>query len=295
MTTDATCAVHAATPPQMREPGADTWVTRGANFVVAVSRVKAGARLVRASSPDEHFVFLPDAGARIEAGNSGSGEAGQSVDADAESLIIVPPGASTITARGEGHVVRVFSHLAADLAALAGNAAVYAAGAPGVAPLVPWPEPRGGYRLRHYRVADFDKPDSNMRIFRSTNLMINVLKRRMEPRDVRKLSPHSHADFEQASLAVQGTYLHHLRWPWTPDMTAWREDQHVEMGSPSVLVVPPKVVHTSANLTAPGWLIDIFAPPRLDFSAKAGLVCNAEEYPVPPGVDLSVYAAAGAA
>lgn len=295
MSYDATCATHATTPPQIREPGADTWLTRGANFVVAVSRVKAGTRLARAANADEHIVFLPDTGARVEAGAQSSEAAGQAIDADAESLLIVPPGASAVTARGDGHVVRVFSHRAADLAALAGNAANYAAGAPGVAPLEPWPEPRGGYRLRHYRVADYDKPDSNMRIFRSTNLMINVLKKRNELRDPRKLSPHSHADFEQASLAVQGTYVHHLRWPWTPDMTAWREDRHVEMGSPSVLVVPPRVVHTSANITAPGWLIDIFAPPRLDFSAKPGLVCNADEYPVPPGVDLSAYASAGAA
>ena len=86
-----------------------------------------------------------------------------------------------------------------------------------------------------------------------------------------------------------------MRWPWTPDATTWREDQHVEMGSPSVLVVPPKVVHTSANVHGPGWLIDIFSPPRLDFSAKPGMVCNANEYPVPPGVDLSAYAAGGAA
>lgn len=288
MTHDATCARHGATPPQIREPGADTWLTRGANFVVAVSRVGKGTRLARAANADEHIVFLPDAAALVEAGT-------EKIEAAAESVLIVPPGASAVTARGEGHVVRVFSNRARDLLELAGNAATYAAGAPGVAPLEPWPEPRGGFRLRHYRVADYDKPDSNMRIFRSTNLMINVLKKRGEPRDPRKLSPHSHADFEQASLAVQGTYVHHLRWPWTPDMTAWREDRHEEMGSPSVLVVPPKVVHTSANVKGPGWLIDIFSPPRLDFSARPGLVCNAEEYPVPPGVDLSAYASASAA
>ena len=288
MTYSATCAKHYDTPPQLDEAGCGTWLTRGANFIVAVTKVKAGARLARAASPDEYIVFLPDTTAVIEA-------AGQRIEAGGESVTIVPPGASSVTAGGDGHVVRVFSNRALDLLERAGNAAAYAQGAPGTAPLVPWPDPPAGFKLRSYRVADFDKPDSNMRIFRSTNLMINVLKKRDVPRDVTRLSPHTHADFEQASLAIQGTYVHHLRWPWKPDMNTWREDLHVEMGSPSVLVVPPTVVHTSRNINTAGWLIDIFSPPRLDFSAKPGMVCNADEYPVPPGVDLSAYAKAGAA
>ena len=288
MTYTATYAKHYESAPQITESGADTWLTRGANCVVAVSRVKAGTRLERAANPDEYIVLLPDTGTLVQAG-------AQMIEAAGESVIIVPPGASSVTAMDGGYVVRVFSHRASDLLDRAGNAATYAQGAPGVAPLEPWPDPPSGFRLRHYRVADYDKPDSNMRIFRSTNLMINVLKRRPEPRDVKKLSPHSHADFEQASLAIQGTYVHHMRWPWTPDMSTWREDQHVEMGSPSVLIVPPKVVHTSRNINGAAWLIDIFSPPRLDFSAKPGLVCNADEYPVPPDAVLSAYLSAGAA
>ena len=288
MTYTATCARLYETAPQIKASGADTWLTRGANFVVAVTRVKTGARLERAANPDEYIVFLPDAGARIEAD-------AEAIEAAGESVIIVPPGASSVTARHEGFVVRVFSKHARDLLDLAGNAATYAQGAPGVAPLTPWPDPPAGFRLRHYKVADYDKPDSNLRIFRSTNLMINVLKKRIEPRDVKKLSPHVHADFEQASLAIQGSYVHHMRWPWTPDMSTWREDQHVQMDSPSVLIVPPKVVHTSRNIKTAGWLIDIFSPPRLDFSAKPGVVCNANEYPVPPDADLAAHASAGAA
>ena len=172
---------------------------------------------------------------------------------------------------------------------------LHAQGAPGTAPLSPWPDPPGGFRLRSYRAADYDRPGSNMRIFRCTGLMINLLKPRDVPRDVTKLSPHTHRDFEQGSLAVQGTYVHHLRWPWTADMTTWREDAHEELASPSLLVVPPGVVHTSRNVTAPGQLVDIFAPPRLDFSAQPGLVCNADEYPLPPGVDLSAYASGNVA
>ena len=288
MTTEATCARLYEQPPQHDENGCPTWLTRGANFVVAVSQVHAGSRLERVGDPDEHMVFLPDVGATIVAGS-------ERVDAGAESVTIVPPGASAITAAGDGHIVRLFTARSTDLAALAGNAGVYEHGAPGVAPWALWPDPPAGFRLRSYRVADYNKPGSNMRLFRCTGLMINVLQKREVPRDVTKLSPHTHTDFEQGSLAVQGTYVHHLRWPWTPDMRAWRDDLHAEMASPSLLVVPPGVVHTSRNITAPGWLIDLFAPPRLDFSAKPGLVCNADEYPTPPGVDLAAYAAGPAA
>ena len=278
-TRPASHARHYDSPPQLEEgPGARTWLTRGANFVIAVSRVSAGATLRRTDNPDESAVLLPEIGATIETSVEAGGER---IEAGPESLAIVPPGSSTVIARGDGLVVRVFSAKAADLAARAANASAYANGAPDVAPLVPWPDPPGGFRLRHYRLADYARADSNMRIFRSTNLMINVLAKRATARDVTKLSPHSHADFEQGSLAVEGTYVHHLRYPWTPDMNAWREDEHLEIGSPSVTVIPPNVVHTSRNIGGPGWLIDVFAPPRVDFSTKPGLVCNADEYPMP--------------
>ncbi len=273
--TMATAARHHASPPQHSSPGQNTWITRGANFIVAVSQVTAGTRLSRDNQPDEYMVFMVDVAAVIEAN-------GASIEARPETLTIVPPGASSIVAQGDGQIVRVFSAQAGDLVAAASNAEVYANGAPEVAPLVPWPDPPEGFKLRHYVLADHIKPDTNMRIFRSTNLMLNIMTPRMVARDVRKLSPHSHADFEQGSLALKGDWVHHLRYPWTADMTDWKNDEHLEMGSPSLLVVPPKVIHTSRNANDGGaWLVDIFAPPRSDFSSKPGMVCNADEYPMP--------------
>jgi hypothetical protein len=97
---------------------------------------------------------------------------GEQIEAKAESLIIVPPGASRVTVRKSGTLVRVFYSRATDLVAKAANVATYADGAPEVAPIVPWPTPIGGFRLRHYAMRDFPSSDPSplkMRVFRSTN------------------------------------------------------------------------------------------------------------------------------
>ncbi|SIR59627.1 hypothetical protein [Pseudacidovorax sp. RU35E] len=271
----ASVARHHDEPPAHEADGARTWVSRGANFIVTVSEVQPGATLARQGQPDEYFVFLPYAGATIHAGDA-------SIEASAESVTIVPPGDSRVVMKAAGQVVRVFSHQAADLLALAGNAADYARPTPEVAPLVPWPTPADGFRLRHYPLAQHTQADSNMRIFRSTNLMVNVMTPRMVARDVRKLSPHSHTDFEQGSLALRGDWVHHMRYPWTADMNDWREDEAIQVGSPSLTVIPPKVIHTSRNTNDGGaWLLDIFAPPRMDFAGKPGKVANEHDYPLP--------------
>jgi mannose-6-phosphate isomerase-like protein (cupin superfamily) len=271
----ASVARHHERPPQLEANGVRTWIARGANFIVAVSEVQAGAKLQRNGQPDEYFAFLPDTAASIHAGK-------ESVEAAAESVTIVPPGDSEITVRNAGQVVCVFSNQTTDLLALADNAADYAQPTPEVAPLVPWPTPADGFKLRHYPLAQYTQADSNMRIFRSTNLMVNVMTPRPVARDVRKLSPHSHADFEQGSLAIRGDWVHHMRYPWGPDLTAWRDDEAIAVGSPSLTVIPPKVIHTSRNTNDGGaWLLDIFAPPRMDFSSKPGKVANEQDYPLP--------------
>jgi mannose-6-phosphate isomerase-like protein (cupin superfamily) len=273
----ATYGRHYESAPQaVDSAGARTWITRGANFVVAVTAVESRAEFAREDSADEHMLLLtPGIAAVVEAG-------GKRIEASEDSLTIIPPGASAIRANGRGYVTRVFSRRAADVAALAGNATLYADGAPEVAPLVNWPDPPDGFRLRHYPLKNYVEPKNFGRLFRCTNLMINVFEPMTAPRDPTKLTPHAHADFEQCSLVLQGTYIHHLRVPWTPDMRAWREDDHAEFKSPSVLIIPANVIHTTQYVgRGIGWFVDIFAPPRMDFSLKPGWVRNAHEYPMP--------------
>lgn len=274
--TPRSVGLYYAESPQLTRPGEQTWITRSANLLVVLSRVEAGTRLERRDHPDEYMVLLPH-GVRV----SVSTPEGR-VDAGPESLTIVPPGDSAVEVQEAGTITRIFSVRATDLAALAPNAGVYAHGAPSVAPLEDWPMPPEGYKLRHYRLTEYNDPKIFGRIFRSRNLMINVLAPVSEKRDPRKMSPHSHPDFEQISLALEGSFVHHLRAPWGPDSTLWQEDEHLEVHSPSTLVIPAHLIHTTA-WTGEGvnWLVDVFAPPRMDFSLQPGVVRNAHEYPLP--------------
>lgn len=268
--------------------GSRHWVVRGCNFVVVATHAAHGAALVREAGlqSDEYMVLLPEGTpAHVAA-------AGASATSGGDGLFIVPPGASVVTATHGGWLYRIFSRRADDLAAQATNAPDYANATADVAPLVDWPAPVGGYRLRHHALAMHARADTTMRLFRSSNLMVNVFLPGMAPRDLRKMTPHSHADFEQGSLALRGSYVHHLRYPWTSDLGAWREDEHDRVDAPSLIVIPPKVVHTSQSVGEPPMqLVDIFSPPRDDFSLKPGLVCNSADYPLPERLRHAVAAA----
>ena len=278
---EPSCALYYASEPQVNTAGQKTWITRSANVVVVISQVTAGTELSRENNPDEYMLLLPP-GMRATVSSDS-----QSVDARPESLTILPPGRTTIKALDDGLMTRVFSIRAEDLTAQAANANVYANGAPSVAPLMDWPAPVDGFRIRNYRLSDYTDPKIFGRLFRSTNLMMNVFERKTERRDPRKLSPHSHANFEQISLALEGTFVHHLRTPWTADSSTWREDEHLQVGSPSALVIPVNLIHTTQDVgDGVAWLIDIFGPPRMDFSLQPGVVRNAGEYPMPAAASV---------
>lgn len=261
-------------PPREATPLARNWYTRGQNFVVCYSEVEPGAVFERRGQPDEYVLLLhdPATSATVEAN-------GETVAVAGYTITMIPPGDSRITVHGSGYIVRLISTRSADVTALAENNAAYAGPHPQIPPFEQWPDPVGGFKVRSYSLDIPDEPGRFGKIFRCTTFMVNVFPPQ-GPRDVTKLSPHHHDDFEQCSLALQGWYMHHLRWPWIANQHEWRDDEHVKVLSPSVCVIPPKVIHTSAP-SDPGdnVLVDVFAPPREDFSDMAGWVLNAADYP----------------
>ncbi|MET0291375.1 MAG: hypothetical protein ABW136_03355 [Steroidobacteraceae bacterium] len=259
-------------PPQASGKGIRSWITRGANFAVVCSVGEPGA-VLSGSAKDEQFVYSLEGGVVVSSSDA-------SVALGQEDLAIVPPGEWEIRFDHAGQVVQLVTADEA-LAAEAGNAPLYAGGAPEVAPIVAWPEPVGGYRLRRYSTLDAYARGGMVHAFRTRKLMMVPYARFLEPRDETSLSPHSHADFEQGSVALEGDWLHHLRVPWTPNRREWQADRHLEVGSPSTTIMPAGVIHTSQGIAGDGMrLIDVFAPPRLDFSQR-GWVDNAADYPMP--------------
>ena len=115
------------------------------------------------------------------------------------------------------------------------------------------------------------------KLFQTSTMSINWVDY-SGPRDRKALSPHSHGDIEQASIAIEGTFVHHFRTSWGSDADLWRPDAHLEAPSKTVALIPPPIIHTTEGI-GPGRhiLIDVFAPPRNDFIAK-GQVLNSSDY-----------------
>lgn len=255
------------------------WYAPAVNFVVVTSRVEPGAVLRTRGNPDEHCLILPTGASsvRVRAG-------GDETTAHEDTLVVIPPGDSTIEVLSAGYVHRVFSN-ATETYERARRFAVPTHPAAPVAELKPWPDPVDGFRLRRYALAELTHLDGVQRTFRTTNMMIKLAPAKNVRRDPAAMSPHSHDDFEQASLVVHGRWIHHIRRPWGRDSTTWLEDEHRTVGAPSVTIIPPRDIHTSQSIGPElNQLIDIFAPPRVDFSLVPGKVTNAEEYPMPDGL-----------
>jgi hypothetical protein len=263
--------------PLAQDATCRTWMCRGHSAVVAYSEAQAGAVFTRADQVDEWVLLLPDASSAAEITVGGARH-----QVKGNTISCVPPGPSSLRITQGGRVVRLFTTQSPGLAAQSANAAQHEEPDPNVPPFVPWPAPPGGVQFRSYDLAVPDQPGRFGRIWRCTTFMVNVFNPVLGPRDITKLSPHHHDDFEQYSLALQGSFIHHLRWAWTPNMKMWRNDEHEFCGTPSVAIIPPPAIHTTRSLDpGPNLLVDIFSPPRMDFTAMPGWVLNNGDYPQP--------------
>jgi hypothetical protein len=270
-------------PPDDELPGGSlTWWTRSQAVVVGFTEAEAGEELglAAADALGEYIVLALD-GLVVDIAHGTC-----SVSVNEPALMVVPAGQSTISVRSAGTLIRLFAAaLTPTLAARCVNAAEYANPDVNVAPFVAWPDAPDGPQIRVYPLAAHPLEAGKLgRIFRCSTLMVNVLPEDDQPRDPTKLSPHHHDEFEQISLQVRGDYVHHMRVPWTPDSSTWRADEHQTCIAPAVVVIPPPLIHTSQGVgNMPHWLIDVFAPPRFDFSERPGWVRNADDYPIPQG------------
>ena len=244
---------------------------RSQNFLVEWFEAKTKDTL-NITSDDETMVLLFDAKATISG-------AGQRIDAPGRSLSILPGGAYAIEFQGTGRGC-VLTTSRKDTTAPPLNAASYQMPDARVSQVGPsWKRTGDAGKIQMFEIDKVKAPADNPRLkmFQSATMSINWVDYD-GPRDRTALSPHSHRDFEQASLAVAGDFLHHLRVDWGKNANEWREDEHKLAGSPSVLVIPPELIHTTEGVGAGHHLlVDIFAPPRRDFIAK-NWVLNSSEY-----------------
>jgi hypothetical protein len=249
---------------------------RAQNFGVDWFQAEQGANVGFASA-EEMMVLVFDASGTIV-------RSGHSAIAPRRSASIVPAGSYELKLSQAGCGC-ILSTDRKD-PQRARNAASYQTPDPRVAPVGPtWPRVSGADEIRVFEIDKFKAPTDNPRLkmLQSATMGINWVDYD-GPRDRKALSPHAHADLEQASLAVAGEFVHHLRVAWGKNAEEWRDDEHKLAPSPSVLVIPPELIHTTEGV-GPGHhlLIDIFAPPRRDFIAK-GWVFNAADYRDPRAV-----------
>ena len=269
-----------ATPPSVAQEHVEIWYARGQNFVVGQVNAKPGGEIQRLNQVDEYAVLSLDTNVPFEITWGGV-----QTHVKGGSIAFVPAGASSIRLQDGGRLTLMITTQNNDVCDLCANSEAYKIQHANIPPFEKWPEPPTGPKVRQYSLDVADEPGRFGRIWRCSTFMINVLPVQIGPRDTTKLSPHHHDDFEQGSLALEGSFTHHVRWPWNSDLNTWRADDHEFCASPSLAVIPPPAIHTSRGMDdGKNQLIDIFSPPRVDFSLKEGWVLNADEYPLPESI-----------
>jgi len=249
---------------------------RAQNFVVQWLEWPHAAQTA-AASPHEMLLLLPDCAATVV---SHTEPTGTTCELPARRVAILPPGRHTIALQGPGAAALIASRRDDLPDGAIRNDSAYRPPDERVAPYLPAFTRRGGDTgivAIDIDAAAAPADNPRLKMFMTETLSINWVEY-AGPRDRTSLSPHSHADFEQGSLAMAGRYVHHLRTPWGKDATRWQEDRHLQAGPGSLLIVPVEIIHTTEGEgTDRHLLIDVFSPPRRDFIAK-DWVYNAADY-----------------
>ncbi len=265
--------------PPLAHGGTRRWLARSQNFLVEWVEAAQAEAEVDFDSDQETMVLLFGGPASVSHGAA-------VVKAPSRSVCILPPGRSSIRLDAGGRCA-VLATDRTDLGArTALNEAHFLVSDPRIEASVPAfrrksaPQPATqSASIQVIPIDSFSAPASNPRLkmLQSATLSINWVEYE-GLRDRRTLSPHSHAHLEQGSLGITGHFVHHLREAWGKNADLWREDRHIQLASPSLMVVPVNLIHTSEGVRPEHHLlIDIFSPPRRDFIAK-GWVQNASEY-----------------
>jgi hypothetical protein len=272
-------------PDEVTSLGTRSWFVRSQTGCIVYSVAIEGERFVRVDQPDECMMLLVSTPAQPAATvDVQAGDERESIRDDA--VVVVPPGPSEVVVTSPGVVVRVFSARTTDVRDAARNATAHSGDHPHAAAFAPWPAAPTGAHLRVYRLADAPVDTTRFgNIYRCSTIMVNVIAADPGARNPAKMSPHHHDAFEQLSLQIDGDYVHHIRTPWTTNLADWRGDEHQLCTSPALIVIPPPTVHTSQGVgDHRHQLIDIFCPPRVDFSSRPGWVLNHDDYPEMPSV-----------
>lgn len=251
---------------------------RSYSFLIAWTEVESAPKeALTINSPAEYIMLLPDADAEII-------WKGGKITAPGRSVVIVPEGKTSVRLLGAGQCLRMFAPIPASLEKIPVLAADKTADK--ILPLRPIDPP---YRRKNpngepvvHQLASY--PNSvgmpRAKLFQSATMSINWVEYK-GPRDRKNLSPHLHTDFEQASIVIEGDFVHHYRTNWAINANYWRADEHLRSGPGSATLIPPPIIHTAEGVsTTRQILIDVFAPPRADFIAK-GQILNSGEYIAP--------------
>lgn len=261
--------------PEIRNAGRH-WLMRSHNFSVEWMELPAGAPAVEFDSDFESLMIVSRGAVRLASAQATA----PLIDVPQHAVAIVPPGRHLLSTSAEARLVLIASQRGDIARRRVLNAEGNEPPDPRVLPagrLYRRRQPLDGAQVLPIAavMASADKP--RLKMLQTETLSLNLVEYD-GPRDRSELSPHSHASFEQGSLAIEGDFVHHLRVSWGSDAGLWREDEHLHAPSPSLLVVPVEMIHTTEGVGAGHhFLVDVFSPPRGDFIDK-GWIFNAADY-----------------